>query len=266
MATSTLTKRIEFSASHFYHNPNWDAEKNRQIFGPCCQEHGHNYLLEVALGGRVDPVTGMIINLYDLKHIVTEVLEEFDHKHLNLDTPYFESTIPTTENLALVLWRKFCDRPETKDLHSIRLWEGEHFWAELFHPNGSSTGSLDSPEPSEAYLTRRYAFTVSRDGSSSNLDLWHLSLEVTVRGPIDAETGRVTDIVALDELINTQVLESFHGTDLSQHPLFSSQPVTLPTFARILWPRLAKTSGGRLYKLRLKDQNEMTLDYSDNPE
>ena len=69
MPKATLTKRIEFCASHRYHNSNWDDEKNKRIFGPCNNQHshGHNYLLEVTLLGEIDPVTGMIINLYDLK-------------------------------------------------------------------------------------------------------------------------------------------------------------------------------------------------------
>ncbi len=153
MARSTLTKRIEFSASHRYFKAEWDEARNKEVFGPCSQEHGHNYLLEVTLGGRVDPVTGMIINLYDLKEIVTDVLEEFDHKHLNFDMPYFERLVPTAENLALVLWRKFRERPETRDIESIRLCEGENLWAELYPPNepsiagqcGTDRGPADSP-------------------------------------------------------------------------------------------------------------------------
>ena len=147
MARSTLTKRIEFSASHRYFNAEWDEERNRRVFGPCYQEHGHNYLLEVTLGGRVDPVTGMIINLYDLKQIVTDVLEEFDHKHLNFDMPYFERLVPTAENLALVLWRKFRERPETRDIASIRLCEGENLWAELHPPTRHQRIMRNRPRP-----------------------------------------------------------------------------------------------------------------------
>ncbi|MCA9481633.1 MAG: 6-carboxytetrahydropterin synthase, partial [Nitrospira sp.] len=73
MAKATLTKRLEFCASHRYHNAAWDDAKNREVFGPCnnINTHGHNYLLEVTLEGEIDPVTGMIINLYDLKIILS---------------------------------------------------------------------------------------------------------------------------------------------------------------------------------------------------
>ncbi len=263
MARSTLTKRIEFSASHRYFKAEWDEARNKKVFGPCSQEHGHNYLLEVTLGGRVDPVTGMIINLYDLKRVVTDVLEEFDHKHLNFDTPYFERLVPTPENFALVLWRKFRRRPETQDVESIRLCEGENLWVEIHAPDGAVSASNDGEDPSEALVTRQYALMVSRNSSSALLDTWHLSLSVTVRGPIDPVTGCVTDVAALDERIQNQVLNGLTGTNLSQHPKFASQPVTLSTLAKVLWPQLAAASDRRLEKLRLKDHHELTLEYSE---
>ncbi len=261
MSISTLTKRIEFSASHFYRNPDWDADKNRRTFGACFQEHGHNYLLEVTVGGRVDPVTGMIINLYDLKHIVTDVLEEFDHKHLNLDLPYFERTIPTTENLALVLWRKFRARPETKDLHSIRLFEGEDLWAELITPESpeSSGPATDQAEPSEASITRRYSLTTI---SSQPTLGQYLEIEISVGGPIETSTGRVTDIAALDALVHTHLIERFEGKDLSQDPAFQARPISLLTLAQTLWPLLEPVAGGRLAKVAIQNQHETRVEYT----
>ncbi len=261
MARSTLTKRIEFSASHRYIKTEWDVARNQEVFGPCSQEHGHNYLLEVTLGGRVDPVTGMIMNLYDLKRVVTDVLEEFDHKHLNLDTPYFARILPTTENLALVLWRKFRAHPETGDIESIRLCEGEDLWAELHTPKGNS-GSQDNVEPDKALLTRRYDLVVHRRAPASHLETWPLSLDVTVRGSIDPMTGRVMDIATLDERVTNQVLQRFPGTTPSQHPSCDSQPMTLSTVAKILWPQLVKVAGERLAQLKLQDQHGLTLEYS----
>ena len=91
MAPVLLTKRIEFAAAHRYHRPEWDEAKNRAVFGRCYNPpaHGHNYLLDVTVSGEVDPKTGMVINLFDLKRVLLSVLEEFDHKNLNLDMPYF---------------------------------------------------------------------------------------------------------------------------------------------------------------------------------
>ena len=261
MARSTLTKRIEFSASHRYFKAEWDEARNKEVFGPCSQEHGHNYLLEVTLGGRVDPVTGMIINLYDLKEIVTDVLEEFDHKHLNFDMPYFERLVPTAENLALVLWRKFRERPETRDIESIRLCEGENLWAELYPPTGPA--SPDHTEPTEALLTRRYSLTVKRNADASHVETWPLTLDITLRGPIDPITGRVTNVMALDERVQEQILNNLTETNVSQHPELAGRPVTLPTLATILWPRLLNVADARLERLRLTDHHGLTLDYSE---
>jgi len=123
-----LTKKMEFSASHRYWNPEWSEEKNREVFGKSAgpHGHGHNYCLEVTVEGEVDPGTGMIINLYDLKTIMKEVLEDFDHKHLNDDNPHFRDLIPTTENIARVLWDIFEGRlgdEESCRLYRIRLYE-----------------------------------------------------------------------------------------------------------------------------------------------
>ena len=263
MPYSTLTKRIEFSASHFYRNPVWDEARNKQVFGACYQEHGHNYLLEVTVGGRVDPVTGMIINLYDLKQIVTDVLEEFDHKHLNLDTSYFENMIPTTENLALVLWRKFRARPETQDLRSIRLFEGEDLWAELTTPMApdSSTSIEDGPEPSEAQISRRYSLSINSSTDVIRTLGSHFTVDVSVGGAIDSSTGRVTDIAVLDELVTTHLLQRFDGKDISKDQAFQSQPITLPTLAQTLWPLLEPVSGGQLAKLIIKNQYDTRVEY-----
>ncbi len=101
-----LTKRFEFSASHRYYREEWSEAENLRVFGPNAwpHGHGHNYVLEVTLRGAPDPKTGMVMDLVKVKEAVLEVLKEFDHKNLNLDTPYFTDLIPTTENIARVLW------------------------------------------------------------------------------------------------------------------------------------------------------------------
>lgn len=123
-----LTKRVSFSASHRYWNSDWSEEKNREVFGKSASPygHGHNYVLETTVQGDVDKDTGMIINLYDLKPMILDVLKEFDHKHLNEDTPYFEHLIPTTENIAKVLWGLIEIRlkdHQNCNLYRVRLYE-----------------------------------------------------------------------------------------------------------------------------------------------
>ena len=109
-----LTRRATFSASHYYWNPSWSAEKNEQVFGRCANRngHGHNYTLEVTVAGDVDPVTGFVVDLKWLRDVIErEVLAAWDHRHLNPDVPEFAATestatIPTTENLAIAAWKR----------------------------------------------------------------------------------------------------------------------------------------------------------------
>ena len=120
-----LTRKLEFSASHLYHNPAFSAEENRRVFGKCNNPygHGHNYVLEVSLSGKIDPATGMIANLADLDAFVErQVLEEFDHRSLNEDVAAFRDTVPTTENLCIEIFRRLQDFPHAK-LERVRIQE-----------------------------------------------------------------------------------------------------------------------------------------------
>src|SRR5580692_782157 len=104
-----LTRRAKFSASHYYWNDSWPAEKNERVFGRCANRngHGHNYTLEVTVGGEPDPVTGFVVDLKWLKDVMErEVLSVYDHRHLNLETPEFKNAIPTTENIAIAAWNR----------------------------------------------------------------------------------------------------------------------------------------------------------------
>tara|TARA_B100001559_G_C16209037_1_gene487973 strand:+ start:236 stop:652 length:417 start_codon:yes stop_codon:yes gene_type:complete len=133
---TTLSKRIEFSASHRYWNNDFTEEENLNIFGKCTSEygHGHNYVLETTVRGPVDEDTGMIINIYKLKPILKSVLKEFDHKFLNLDTDYFEKLIPTTENFAKILYE--CIDEKLKDseceLLKVRLYETKDLYVDYW--------------------------------------------------------------------------------------------------------------------------------------
>ena len=132
-----LTKKMEFSASHRYWNQEWSEEKNIEVFGKSAgpHGHGHNYNLEVTVEGEVDAETGMIINLYELKSVMTEVLVDFDHKHLNEDNPHFKSLVPTTENIARVLWELLEDKLENNlkcSLYRVRLYETQDLYVDYW--------------------------------------------------------------------------------------------------------------------------------------
>ena len=121
-----LTRKAEFSASHVYHNPEFSAEENRRIFGKCSNPygHGHNYTLEVTVKGEVDPRSGFVVDLKELKHILNrEVLDALDHRFLNKEVPEFAKQIPTTENIAIAVWQRLEPKLRRAQLHRVRVYE-----------------------------------------------------------------------------------------------------------------------------------------------
>lgn len=131
-----LTRRATFSASHYYWNQAWSAEKNRQVFGRCANRngHGHNYTLEVTVAGEPDPLTGFVVDLKWLKDVMErEVLAAYDHRHLNLETPEFKTAIPTTENIAIAAWKRLepaINSAGGATLSRIRVYETPEIFAE----------------------------------------------------------------------------------------------------------------------------------------
>ena len=120
-----LTRRYRFSASHRLHSGQLDAEQNRRVYGKCDNPygHGHNYVVEVAVSGPVDPATGMIANLGDLDAFVErEVIEPFDHKYLNEEIDEFRRRVPTTENLCVEIFHRLSAFPLAR-LERVRLEE-----------------------------------------------------------------------------------------------------------------------------------------------
>src|SRR6201997_4480109 len=114
-----LTRKAEFSASHYYHSPELTPDENRRIFGKCNNPHGHghNYTLEVTVKGEVDTQSGFVVDLKHLKDLMKrEVLDVFDHRHLNKEIPEFKTLIPTTENLAIVIWNRLALKIEPAKL------------------------------------------------------------------------------------------------------------------------------------------------------
>ena len=130
-----LTRKEHFNAAHQVINPNWDEEKNKEVFGKCANKnwHGHNYDLYVTVKGASNPETGFIMNVKELSTIIKrEVLEKFDHKNLNLDVPELKGKFPTTENLCIEIWKLLLPYIKECELHCIKLWETDNIYAEYF--------------------------------------------------------------------------------------------------------------------------------------
>ncbi|MCP4485570.1 MAG: 6-carboxytetrahydropterin synthase [Flavobacteriaceae bacterium] len=122
----TVYRKSHFNAAHRLYRPDWDDQKNNDVFGKCNNPnfHGHNYALEVGITGEVDPETGYLIDIKKLKTIMKEEVEDYlDHKNLNLDVPEFKVTNPTMENIAILIWNKLRDKLEDDFKISVTLYE-----------------------------------------------------------------------------------------------------------------------------------------------
>jgi 6-pyruvoyltetrahydropterin/6-carboxytetrahydropterin synthase len=117
------TRRFTFSAGHRYAVDAWSPERNERVFGRLTVPHGHNYTLDVTVRGPIDPDTGMVIDLSEVKAVVGEtIVERFDHADLNADAA-FRGRVPTTENIAIVVWELLVPKLGGERLWQVRVWE-----------------------------------------------------------------------------------------------------------------------------------------------
>ncbi len=122
----TVSRKAHFNAAHRLHNKNWSDNKNVQVFGKCNYPnyHGHNYELIVSVTGKINPETGYVMDMGELKKIIkNEIEERLDHKNLNLDIPYFSKVIPSAENICIYIYDILRDNIDTKFKLSVRLYE-----------------------------------------------------------------------------------------------------------------------------------------------
>lgn len=122
----TVSRKAHFNAAHRLFNPSWDDAENAKVFGKCSNPHfhGHNYELIVAIKGEINPETGFVMNLDDLKKIIFEEVEEYlDHKNLNLEIAEFQKLNPTVENIAVVIWTRIREKLDMAFELKITLFE-----------------------------------------------------------------------------------------------------------------------------------------------
>jgi 6-pyruvoyltetrahydropterin/6-carboxytetrahydropterin synthase len=127
----SITRRATFAAGHILCREDWSDEKNREVFGACATDHGHNYVIEVTVGGPLDGETGMIVNLKHVDAVLRrEFIEAVDHRHLNRDVEFMRGVMPTAENLALVAFHRLEALLKPARLLKVRIVETENNSAE----------------------------------------------------------------------------------------------------------------------------------------
>lgn len=122
----TISRKAHFNAAHRLFNPDWSDEKNLRVFGKCSNPnfHGHNYELIVSITGEINPETGFVMNLDELKQIILEEVDDYlDHKNLNVEIPEFKSLNPTVENISVVIWNRIREKLDANLKLKITLFE-----------------------------------------------------------------------------------------------------------------------------------------------
>ncbi|HEY9824545.1 MAG TPA: 6-carboxytetrahydropterin synthase [Stenomitos sp.] len=254
-----INRRAEFSASHRYWLPEFSELSNYEHFGPCARPtgHGHNYVLNVSMLGELDPY-GMVLNLSDVKRVIREeITSQLDFAFLNDVWPEFENTLPTTENLARVIWHRLAPH---LPLVNIQLYEHPRLWAdykgdgmEAYLTVGthfSAAHRLALPELSLEENTAIYGKCARPNGHGHN---YHL--EVTVKGDIHPRTGMIVELTALHKVIEDCVVEPFDHTFLNKDiPHFAEVVPTAENIA-IYIAQCLKTPinalGARLHRIKL---------------
>lgn len=128
-----ITRRETFAAAHRLFKEGLSDKENFEIFGKCSNPnwHGHNYTLEVVVAGNINPETGFVLDIKDLKSIIKKyVIEKVDHKNLNIDTEFMNGLIPTSENICFAIWTQLVDKIPNGKLYSVKLYETENNYFE----------------------------------------------------------------------------------------------------------------------------------------
>lgn len=254
-----INRRAQFSASHRYWLPELSEAENHRQFGACANApgHGHNYVLYVSMAGQLDEY-GMVLNLSDIKHdIKREVTSQLDFSFLNEVWEEFQESLPTTENVARVIWNRLQSH---LPLVQIQLFEHPDLWADYFG-NGreahlttrthfSAAHRLAIPGASDEENAAIYGKCAYPHGHGHN---YHL--EVTVKGEMGDRTGMIVDLGALMQLIEDRVAEPFDHTFLNYDiPYFEKVVPTNENFAvriREILTQPIRDLGAELYKIKL---------------
>jgi 6-pyruvoyltetrahydropterin/6-carboxytetrahydropterin synthase len=131
-ATVLVSRRESFNAAHQLRDPGLSDDENRRLFGKCVNLHGHNYVLDVVVAGKIDEASGYVWDLKDLSDVICRrIIDDVDHCNLNTDVPWLDGRIPTAENLAVAFWERLQQELPGGLLRSVRVAESDKNWAEV---------------------------------------------------------------------------------------------------------------------------------------
>lgn len=286
----TVVRKARFAAAHFLALPELSEAENARRFGPSSNPlaHGHNYEVEIRVAGPVNSDTGMVVNLKDLKAILNEeVIKPLDFRNLNRQVPFFSERLPTLENLSRFLWEGLKSQIDalSLELTGLRVRESAELYVDYF--GGAPDNSRGASENKKGfidmsvYLTRRYDFPaghrlhnpawsdeenvrVFRRCNNPNGHGHNYELEVTVVGVPDERLGMVTDLHALDELVQCVILDRVDHRNLNVDVDFMQGLIpTAENIVRAIWRELSPEipPPARLSRLRLVETPNNAAEY-----
>lgn len=270
-----LTRRVTFSSGHRYWLANLSEAENRALFGSWASRHnhGHNYVLEVTVAGRVDPTHGMVVNIKDIDDVLQDtIVSRYDQKSLNDEVAEFEGRATTTETIAQVI-RDILKPllPPRVALVNIRLYETPLLF-------------VDVGDDEEVQLTRVYEFSASHRldvpamSTEENVELFgkcnnlaghghNYILEVTVSGVPDTKTGMIADLGTIDEVVHAQVVDRYDHKHLNEDILeFAGLNPTTEVLTKMIWTRLNNKLPAKLYKVLVRETARNIFEYSGEDE
>lgn len=215
-----INRRAQFSASHRYWLPEFDAAENQRLFGDCSRVngHGHNYVLYASLEGELDQY-GMVENLSVVKQVIKrEVTSQLNYSYLNDTWAEFQETLPTTENISRIIWQRLSPY---LPLVNIRLFEHPELWTDYQGNNMEATLTV------KTHFSAAHRLAIPSLSFEENQEIYgkcarphghghNYHLEVTVAGEIDSRTGMLVDLGALQNVIDEYVVEPFDHTFLNK--------------------------------------------------
>jgi 6-pyruvoyltetrahydropterin/6-carboxytetrahydropterin synthase len=236
-----LGRKAFFSATRRLYLTDWSAEENEAQFGKASNLHGHDYLIEAFYGGAVHGDDGMIVNITDLKPLLADAAAYFDGHYLN-DLDEFKNVLPTIENLVNCLWNHLPATLGSGQLERLRLDESPRLWAVKTTGTMHLTRSYDfcaahrlhAPDLPEAENERRYGKCNNPAGHGHNY-----TLEVTLEGEPDPQSGQLAALPALDQLVEKTVLDRFDHKHLNEDcPEFEHLIPTSENLAKVIFDLL----------------------------
>lgn len=260
--TISMSRRVAFSSGHRYWLNHLSEDENLRRFGENASRysHGHNYVLEGKVSGKVDPVTGMIVNIKRIDDILQErIVNVYDKKSLNDEVEAFSQVAPCIENILLDCHRRLRDLPSEVRLTELKLEEMPTLWGELLIESNMIT------------LTQTFEFAASHRlnvpslSHDENIELFgkcnneaghghNYLLEVTVSGDPNPETGMIVDLGQLIEVVEERIVNRYDHKNLSEDiPEFSGKCATSEVVVQEIWNRLVGDVPGRLERVRLHE-------------